>query len=180
MQESIADLYANIFLFLASIMDWISEKRFKRLLDSFSDSLTQRFDDEIKRIERKAEFVRLQAAQNSRAELRVTRLELGDLGRDVRIGLEANERYQAELLYHAQRNARILEEMQQRTRKLEEGGWQVVAPLVNAVKLLLENNASVWAAPGSGRFGVLPVHITANTEATIRENEKTRGKCLTR
>lgn len=71
------DLYAHIFLFLTSTMDWLIEKRYKRMLDSFNENFSKRFDDEVNVIKHKGELIRNLAAQSSRAELRATRLTVG-------------------------------------------------------------------------------------------------------
>lgn len=103
MQGRISDLYAHIFLFLTSIMDWIMQKRYKRMLDSFNQNFMERFKVDIDLIKSHAERVRQLAAQASRAEVRVSRLtadnEFRALRNDLRIGLEEIARTRAEIAY---------------------------------------------------------------------------------
>src|SRR6185437_5858627 len=70
MLQLIADLYAHIFLYLSEVMEWLMRKRYQRLLDSFKEDFSQRFDAEIKNIQHLAQRVRYLGAQNSRRELR--------------------------------------------------------------------------------------------------------------
>ncbi|KAF9891837.1 hypothetical protein FE257_003322 [Aspergillus nanangensis] len=106
MLEQVADLYAHIFLFLSSIMDWLTEKRHRRMLDSFNENFNKRFEDEIAAINRKAEALRRRAEYSSHAELRAMRLDLEDMRQDYRIGLEGNARYFAERQHFEERMAR--------------------------------------------------------------------------
>lgn len=106
MQGLVSDLYAHIFLFLVGVMDWIMQKKHRRLLDSFNQNFMTRFKEDIDKIKRQAERIRQVAAQASRAEGRVSRLTLEDTGqqlrelhRDLRVGLEDIARKHAELAY---------------------------------------------------------------------------------
>ncbi len=140
MLERIADLYSHIFLFLASVMDFLMKKRVMRMLDSLNENFGKRFDDEIRLIRQKAELIRNLAAQSSHAELRVTRLAVEATRRDVRIGLEADACRQAELQYLAERIeselAEAKEERQQSTK-----AWQQLA---GVVQLMLQDRAETW------------------------------------
>lgn len=132
MQRLISDLYAHIFLFLTSVMEWIMQKKYKRLIDSFNQNFIGRFKTEIDTIKNHAERIRQLAAQASRAETRVVRLtgedmgeEIRELRRDIRVGLEEIARERAEAAYRdrlremeAAGARRDREEIGQRTRFL--------------------------------------------------------------
>jgi len=106
MQGLISDLYAHIFLFLATIMDWIMQRRYKRMLDSFSQNFMDRFKQDIDTIKHQVERVRQHGLKASRAEIRVSRLtveaskrEIQALRNDIRVGLEEIARKHAEMVY---------------------------------------------------------------------------------
>ncbi|KAK2776167.1 phytanoyl- dioxygenase family protein [Colletotrichum kahawae] len=102
MQALIAELYAHIFLFLGSIMDWMMKKRVKRLLDSFNDDLPSIFENEMNKIKGISDRIRNLASQKSRAELRSTRLTVESSARDLRAGFEGEKRHQAEMKHYAE------------------------------------------------------------------------------
>ena len=129
MLELVADLYSHIFLFLSGTMDWIMEKRYKRMLDSFNENFKKRFDDEIANIRHKAERIQKLAAQSSRAELRATRLTVEELGRDIRIGLEGDARHRAELSNLAERMEKELLEAGKEREQMRRERWQLAAYL---------------------------------------------------
>ncbi|KAJ9142056.1 Phytanoyl-dioxygenase family protein [Pleurostoma richardsiae] len=163
MLKLVADLYEHMFLFLASTMDWIMEKRRKKLLDSFNESFNDRFVGEIRTIKVKAERVRNMAAQISQAEARVTRLTVEDLDRDVRLGLEGDARHQAEMRYFAEKIEKELIEAQ-RERRLES---QRIKQLGNYVKLLLEERATGWMAHHRVHLKVRTAyHLVSNSGLT--------------
>lgn len=140
MKELVVDLYAHIFIFLGSVMDWILEKRFKRLVDSFNESLSKRFESEVKVIRRKAERIRDLAAQSSRAELRATRLTVEGIERDVRVGLVASAREQAEMNYRMKRLESEMADMVRGREQLDQA-WQQLALFA---KRMLTDNATGW------------------------------------
>ncbi|TLS28201.1 hypothetical protein PpBr36_00037 [Pyricularia pennisetigena] len=101
----VADLYAHVFLFLGGVMDWIAETRRRRLLDSFSSSLADRFDAEVGRVEALAARIARLAAQGGRVEARVARATVEAIRADQRVGLRSIERRQAELACRLERQA---------------------------------------------------------------------------
>ncbi|KLU88126.1 hypothetical protein MAPG_07113, partial [Magnaporthiopsis poae ATCC 64411] len=98
----VAELYAHVFLFLNSLMDWMMDTRAKRLLKSFNDNLGQKFEQDVSRIGSVAQRIRLRAGQCLRAEVRVMR---EDIERDRRLGLEGEARRQAEIEDREERRA---------------------------------------------------------------------------
>lgn len=124
MQSRVSDLYAHIFLFFFSIMDWIMQKRYKRLLDSFNQNFMERFKHDIDNIKHQADRVRQLSERSSRAEIRVSRLtaessrsEFRALRNDIRVGLEEIARKHAEIVYRD----RLREmEIQEANRNREE------------------------------------------------------------
>ncbi|KAH7134107.1 hypothetical protein EDB81DRAFT_726007 [Dactylonectria macrodidyma] len=123
--EKVAELYAHVFLFLSSVMDFLMRKRFSKMLDSFNENIYKRFEDDIQKINAKASVVRDVAAQSSRAEVRSTREQLGRLDRDLRIGLQGDARHQAEMRDYATRIERELLKAQAERQELLEAGRQV-------------------------------------------------------
>lgn len=140
MLHLVADLYEHVFLFLSSVMDWIMEKRFRRLLDSFSDNFNERFENEIRRINKKAERIRIFATQSLMAETRVTRLLVEGLDRDMRLGLAGDERHRADMQLFAERIERQLLKAEESRRVQDEN----MRKLGGAVVVLLETDASKW------------------------------------
>lgn len=159
MTELIVDLYAHIFVFLGSTMDWVMEKRYRRMLDAFNESFSKRFDNEVGAIKHKAERIRNLAAQSSRAEVRVTRIALEDLHRDVRVGLVAGERQQAELQYRMQKLEEEMAEMS-RVREYVGQAWQQLA---NLAKLMLQDNAMGWLSANREVTHGIPATLVADT-----------------
>lgn len=140
MKQLVADLYSHIFLFLNGVMDWILEKRSRRLLDSFNDNFNDRFEEEISKINQKAERVRMFASQSSRAEIRVTRLIAEELSRDVRLGLDGQERIEAEMKVRWDR-------MEKQVSKMEDDRchqYDSMRLLGDAVMALLKADAMRW------------------------------------
>lgn len=140
MLQLVADLYEHIFLFLSSVMDWIMEKRFRRLLDSFSENFNDRFESEISRIKKRAERIRTFATQSLMAETRVTRLVVEGLDRDIRLGLDGDKRHRADMQLFAERIERQLLRAEEIRRVQDEN----MRKLGGAVVVLLETDASNW------------------------------------
>ena len=174
MIELIVDLYAHIFVFLGSTMDWIMEKRYKRMLDSFNESFSKRFDSEVGAIKRRAERIRNLAAQSSRAEARVTRVILEDMYRDVRVGLVAGARQQAEMQYRMQR---LEEEMAEMTRAREQSD-QAWRQLANLAKLMLQDNAMGWLSANREVTHGIPITLVADT--SFRVGQISQGRLIIR
>lgn len=142
MKKLVANLYEHVFLFLNGVMDWIMQKRIKRLLDSFAGDFNERFEKEITKINEKAERVRNLASQSSRAELRVTRLMTESMSRDLRLGLEGLERYEAEMRLREERIERkmAMDEEQKRQQ------YARISQLGGCVVVFLEADAAKWLA----------------------------------
>lgn len=140
MLQLVADLYEHVFLFLSSVMDWIMEKRFRRLLDSFSENFNDRFEVEIRRINKKAERIRTFATQSLMAETRVTRLLVEGLDRDIRLGMDGDQRHRADMQLFAERIERQLSRAEE-TRRLQDENMR---KLGGSVVVLLETDASSW------------------------------------
>ncbi|TLD11884.1 hypothetical protein PspLS_11307 [Pyricularia sp. CBS 133598] len=110
MRRLVADLYAHVFLFLGGVMDWIGERRRKRLLDSFNSNLADKFDTEVGKVEALAGRIARLSAQSGRVEGRVTRVTVEAIRADQRVGLRSIERGQAELAYRLERQEREMKE----------------------------------------------------------------------
>ncbi|KAI1144886.1 hypothetical protein F4825DRAFT_475406 [Nemania diffusa] len=149
MMHLIADFYAHIFVFLSDVMGWITEKKRKRLLDSFNEKFFQKFEDQIGMIKRRSERIRNLAAQSSRAEQRVVRMTVEDLAQDVRLGLIGQKRQEAEVAYHAERLERELYEGRKERQQLREDG-QNFKLLADRIINMLEDKAIIWI--GDRRF----------------------------
>ncbi|KAI1124220.1 hypothetical protein F5Y10DRAFT_250067 [Nemania abortiva] len=143
MMRLIADLYAHIFIFLSDVMGWITEKKGRRLLDSFNETFFQKFEDKIGMIKQKSENIRNLAAQCSRAEQRFVRVAVEDLTQDIRLGLMGQKRQEAEMVYHAERIEKELYESRKERQQLREDGrnFRLLADrLIN----MLESGAITW------------------------------------
>lgn len=140
MKRLVADLYEHIFLFLNGVMDWMLEKSFRRLLDSFTENFNERFMDEIDKINKKAERVRIYASQSARAEIRVTRLVTENLSRDVRLGLDERQRHEAEMRLFAERIEKQLSRAEE-DRRLQDNRMRLLG---GSVIVLLETDAARW------------------------------------
>ncbi|KAF6794597.1 phytanoyl- dioxygenase family protein [Colletotrichum sojae] len=142
MRILIADLYAHIFLLLGSVMDWMAKKRRKRLLDSFNEDLSEVFEGEIAKVKAISDRVRQRAEQSGRAELRYTRLAVENSARDIRAGLEGQERQQADMRYFAESIAR--EQIRLADLWAEDKQQQLAEKVVN----MLEERAIRWLRAG--------------------------------
>ncbi|KAI0432788.1 hypothetical protein F5Y09DRAFT_339345 [Xylaria sp. FL1042] len=143
MMQLIADFYSHIFVFLSDVMGWITEKKRRRLLDSFNEKFFQKFEDQIGMIKKRSERIRNFAAQCSRAEQRFVRVAVEDLAQDVRLGLVGQKRQEAEVVYHAERIERELYESRKERRQLREDG-QNFRLLADRLINMLEDKALIW------------------------------------
>ncbi|KAJ3576728.1 hypothetical protein NPX13_g3610 [Xylaria arbuscula] len=143
MMELIADLYAHIFIFLSDVMEWMMQKKKRRVLDSFNEKFYQRFEDQITTIKHKSERIKNLAAQCSRAEQRYTRVALEDLAQDLRLGLTDQRRHEAEMAYSAEMFQRELYECRkERQQRMEDG--QKLKLLADQIVKMLENKSMLW------------------------------------
>ncbi|KAI0020195.1 hypothetical protein F4780DRAFT_743271 [Xylariomycetidae sp. FL0641] len=152
MVRLVADFYAHIFIFLSDAMDWIMEKRRKRLLDSFNENLYQKFEEQIDEIKSKSSRIREFAAHGSRAEVRVTRLIAENLARDRRVGLEGQARHQAQMVYMAEQMQRGLNE-HQKERQEDRLLYRRLAERLDAS---LEDSGILWLRQMRAHYGELP------------------------
>ncbi|KAI1383575.1 uncharacterized protein F4822DRAFT_81891 [Hypoxylon trugodes] len=155
MMELVADFYAHVFVFLSDTMDWITEKRRKRLLDSFNENFYKKFENQIETIRRKSDMIRNLANQSSHAEQRVTRLNVEELARDVRLGLTGDERRHAEMVYMAEKIERELSEGRKERQLLREDGQQF-KQLADRLTSMLQDKAMVWIGDMRSTNGDLP------------------------
>ncbi|KAI0487790.1 hypothetical protein F4859DRAFT_525824 [Xylaria cf. heliscus] len=149
MMQLIADFYAHIFVFLSDVMGWITEKKRKRLLDSFNEKFFQKFEQQIGMIKKRSERIRNFAAQCSRAEQRLARVTIEELAQDVRLGLTGQKRHEAEVVYHAERIEKELYEGRKERQQLREDGRNYKL-LADGIINMLEDKAVVWV--GDSRF----------------------------
>ncbi|OJJ42805.1 hypothetical protein ASPZODRAFT_155064 [Penicilliopsis zonata CBS 506.65] len=147
MRQLVADLYAHIFLFLSSVMDWLMEKRYKRMLDSFNESFSARFDNETSAIHHRAGQIRELAERGARAEGRITRLTVEELQSDIRLGLQNRAREQADRVYWEQRIEQQMAHLVER-QELMSDAWKQLA---SAAKQFLQEGATdfLWLS-GTG------------------------------
>jgi len=143
MLEKVGDLYAHIFLFLSSYMDWMMRKRATRLLDSFNENLSRKFELSIKKIHERSSAIRNLVAQGSRAEIRATRLQVEEFTRDYRVGQQGSARHQADMEYFAARIERELIMARDERRELKEEGRQV-KELTARLTNMLRERATTW------------------------------------
>lgn len=143
MIEKVGDLYAHVFIFLSSYMDWMMRKRATRLLDSFNENIFRKFELDIQKINERSAAIRNLVAQSSRAELRETRLHVESLVRDLRVGQEGEARHRAEMEYFAARIERELAMTRRERRQLEEEGRQV-KELASQLTRMLQERAMEW------------------------------------
>ena len=147
----VADLYAHIFLYLSGVMDWLMRKSHRRLLDSFKEDFSQRFDTEITNIRHLAERIRNLGSQNSRIELRALGVDwkegmevvdgrLTGIERDIRIGQAGQARHQADMAFHAI----LLERELIEARKERERDRKSQQLLITRLTDMLEGRAMTW------------------------------------
>ena len=178
----VADLYTHIFLLLGSIMDWIMQKTYKRLLDSFKENLQEQFNDEIEKVQQKAMQLRHAAEQNSRAELRATRetgtrmyaqtIETKEVvegtRRDLRAGLQGFARAEAVRMHEQEKLRRIIEEMNQRQHATSKQFEQLAATMMN----MLQCGVKYWSSSHPGKFGAVDaLRISASTNEIQQTTE---------
>ncbi|KAK1831671.1 hypothetical protein QBC39DRAFT_306301 [Podospora conica] len=143
MLEKVGDLYAHIFLFLSSYMDWMMRKRATRLLDSFNENLSAKFELDIKKIHDLSTGIRNLVAQSSRAEIRATRLQVEDLAKDHRVGQEGSARHQAEMEHFAARlEQELIMARKERQELVEEG--RHFKELTSRLTYMLQERAATW------------------------------------
>lgn len=169
MLKLVADLYGHVFLFLYSVMDWITEKRIRRLLDSFSNNFNDRFECEIRRINKKVERIRTFATQSLMAEGRITRLLVEGLDRDIRLGLNGEERHKAYMQLFAERIERQLLKVEENQRSQHEN----MLKLGGAVVVLLETDASSWLE--KKQLSTVRPGSTGNWQAPARHTPRPDG-----
>ncbi|KAK7984335.1 hypothetical protein PG989_011737 [Apiospora arundinis] len=132
MKEAVANLYADIFLLLSNIMEYLTKKRFKRLLDSFNEDLYKRFEDQISNISTKVMKIQRLADQGFKAEIRVIRLQLESLERNVIAGQEGEARLIAELIAaNNRKDAELLEAIKQRDHSAQRQSMEYLATNLN-------------------------------------------------
>ncbi|KAI1659700.1 hypothetical protein F4813DRAFT_351692 [Daldinia decipiens] len=180
MTKLVADLYAHIFIFLSDTMDWITEKRRKRLLDSFNENFYKRFESQVETIRHKSDMIRNLAAQSSHAEQRVTRLTVEDLAQDIRLGLVGEERRHAEIVYVAEKIEKELSEGRRERQLLREEGQQF-KQLADRLTSMLRDKAMVWIGDmHSIDKRLSPVSLLARPgDLGVTSTAKAGSSCLT-
>lgn len=143
MMQLIADFYAHIFVFLSDVMSWITEKKRRRLLDSFNEKFFEKFEHQISTITQRSERIRNFAAQCSRAEQRHISAAVEDLRQDIRLGLTGQKRHEAEMAYHAEMIARELYEGRKERQRLMEDR-ENYRLLADQLKQMLTDKAITW------------------------------------
>lgn len=106
MQIAVAKFYSQIFMFLSDVMSWMTRKRRDRLLDSFKEDFTKRFEDQVEDIRNSSKKMLNLVILGASAEQRVTRLTVEWLGQEVhglRTGLEGQSRDRAEEMRERER-----------------------------------------------------------------------------
>ncbi|KAF2432109.1 hypothetical protein EJ08DRAFT_648471 [Tothia fuscella] len=171
MLKKVADLYGHMFLFLSSTMDWMMEKRHKRILDSFNENFNKKFEDEINAIKQKMESIQSLAAQSARGELRVTRLTVDEMRQDIRLGLEGDARDRAERKYFEEQVERELLEAQ-RDREMTRVACR---QLVIHLKRMLEQDALSSLQAKSAIFKPLQLMGFSDELSELEDRSKSGG-----
>lgn len=139
MKEAVANLYADIFVLLSDLMNYLTKKRLKRLLGSFNEDLCKMYQEEIGNTNKQANKIQRLAEQGSRAELRAVRLEVENLRRNVIAGQEGEARMRAEILASANRmEAEQREAMRRRESPTQR---QLMDQLAGTLNQLLSDEA---------------------------------------
>ncbi|KAK7914152.1 hypothetical protein PG985_011855 [Apiospora marii] len=168
MREAIANLYAEIFLLLSDLVDYLTKKRLKRLLGSFNEDLCGKYEGEIGNINKKAKKIQRLAEQGSRAELRAMRLQIENLQQDIIVGREGEARRQAEIIAAASRmEAEQVEMMRRREIATQKKIWERLAGNMNRMlgDEALQAVVDIRAANQAGLQGsTLPIgYLTSMT-----------------
>jgi hypothetical protein len=151
MQKLTAKLYAHIFGYLSNVMDWLTKKSFRRLLDSFKEDFKQHFEADIEQIQLVAKQVQQLASFSGRAELRFLRTnydadvqkagaKLDSIEHNTRIGLEGQERQAAEMRHYLESMGKVLLAEYRDRQRAERHTEQ----LFQSIKSLLEDRALTW------------------------------------
>lgn len=136
----VSEFYGQVFLFLSDIMEWIMEKKRKRLLKSFKDDLVANFKEDLDLIVKRSERITRLAAQSSRAEGQFVRYKVESLVdrdvEDVRLGTTGLARQLAERQY-------VEERFQRQEARFEASRREDLVRqqrLGQSLKLLLQEN----------------------------------------
>lgn len=71
MRKRVADLYAAVFAYLASVSTWLTQKKRKHFVSSFNEDLRQEYQDDLAKVKSKADRVKSYAAQSDRRAHRI-------------------------------------------------------------------------------------------------------------
>ncbi len=150
MQHNIANLYAHIFFFLRSAIQWYLSRSIRRALSSFREDFYGHFEDQVSNIRSISASINREAQQGSNSEIRYTRLFLEDFREDMVIGLRGLQREAAARDY---REAKAIQERLQEDEKrrlLEQDKWKKLEEfqrlMANSTRILLLGQASEFLA----------------------------------
>ena len=99
-------LYAEIFVFLREVLEWYQQKRWKRVVQSFNESLHKDFQSRIDEIAKVAQKMKDAMFFGLAAEVRVGRMGIDNVGSDL-----------ADLQIRQRRNEEEVRYMRERTRE---------------------------------------------------------------
>ncbi|KAG8169420.1 hypothetical protein KVR01_000165 [Diaporthe batatas] len=147
MIKAVSVLYSHIFSLLSDLLNYCSKSSAKRLLDSFNDKLYEEHEAKLGEIRKQGAKIKEIAAQGSHAELRATRIiaedtniTLEELRQDVKVGLEGQARYEAEMLDYAERMEKNMSRMMEQRMEVPE----MLQQLANRVFGFLEGSGHSW------------------------------------
>lgn len=140
MMRLVSEFYGQVFLFLSGVMEWITKKWYKRMVNSFNDDLVLEFDMELESIKYKAKRIRHRAEQSHRGEGQYVRYKVDNFGHelegfeDKRLGTMGLARQQAERQYSEEKLQ--FQEARSELKRQEYPAYE--KQLGHMLKLLLE------------------------------------------
>ena len=158
MQHNIANLYAHIFFFLRSTIQWYLSRSISRALSSLREDFYGHFEDQISNIKSISTSINREAQQGSNSEIRYTRLFLEDFREDMVIGLRGLQREAAARDYQEAKAAEERLQEDEKRRLLEQKKWKKLEEfqslIANSTRILLLGQASEFLAKEQhGRIG---------------------------
>lgn len=102
MQNAISKLYISVFLFFGDAMIWYQSKSLSKVLKSLANDFSEKFRGSINKIKQLAASVQHIAKLGSEAEIRVIRLGVEDIRKELeddRVGLQGDLRRIASVIH---------------------------------------------------------------------------------
>ncbi|KAL9039294.1 MAG: hypothetical protein Q9214_004935 [Letrouitia sp. 1 TL-2023] len=96
-QTAIAKFYVELFLFYGDVIKWYESSSSRKFWHSLQDNFSDRFENALTNLHRLSQLVMRAAVSGQGAELRVTRLAVEDVNKDLRAGLSGIAHDNAEI-----------------------------------------------------------------------------------